>query len=209
MKGITSPPSETNNLQCFFRSDQPAHTEDIVYSFISLNVDNAHTNHVYMSNLAHQSSLLIIQEHWLFSFESHELFFLLSNHKGITTSVDIDDPLPPLQRPEDMVALLSSGPQTLTPNKDAPRHSPWIVAVSIKQFANCDICLIGAYLPCHGTEMSSFLRSHTENLNKEFAAIAIFYPTFLPPSWSSNTYCILWNVNYGLSPNITSLPTLH
>ena len=58
-------------------------------------------------------------------------------------------------------------------------------------------------------EMSSFLRSHTETLNKEFAAML----SFIEPSFLflgvPNTYCISWNVNYGLSPNITSLPTLH
>ena len=60
--------------------------------------------------------------------------------------------LPPLQRPRGYGGAAIVWHHKLSSLiKKFLDITPRIVAVSIKQFANRDICLIGAYLPCRGT----------------------------------------------------------
>ena len=140
----------------FFTTCQPPQTEEpLTFHITTLNVENVHTNHMYMKQVADSCSILILQEHWLFSFEENDIFRYLPNHEGSITSVDSDDPISPYQRPRGYGGAAILWHATLSPHISTLKEkTARITAISITKVAIKDICIIGAYFPCRGLRES-------------------------------------------------------
>ena len=65
----------------------------------TLNVKNIDTNIAYTRELLDSYDILVIQEHWLFSFQLLNLENIFPSHFSYSKAVDEDDPLPPCQKP--------------------------------------------------------------------------------------------------------------
>lgn len=60
------------------------------------NVKNIETNDVYITELLKSCDILALQEHWLFTFQ---LPCIEKTFQTLYASKDVDDPLPPIQKP--------------------------------------------------------------------------------------------------------------
>ena len=76
-------------------SDNPVTTLKIA----SLNIKNVKSNRIYIQQLLQNFNIICIQEHWLFQFQLPHLNDLSSEHTFHGKSVDMNDPISPLQIP--------------------------------------------------------------------------------------------------------------
>ena len=106
-----------------------------------------------MKLLAESSSFLVLQEHWLFSFETQDIFKYLPDYDGHLTATDINDPISSVQRPRGYGGVAIIWNRLLSPMvTKLSVTTARIIAVSIKGLAERETCLLGEYFPCRGSE---------------------------------------------------------
>ena len=66
-----------------------------------MNIENFHTNKLYLKELMDTYEIICLQEHWLYNFEQSTLddFCAENNFDSYIKSADDSDPIIPLQRP--------------------------------------------------------------------------------------------------------------
>ena len=121
------------------------------FSLVTLNVKNMKTNMGYLQCLANIHPIILVQEHWLYGFESVIAKQVFDNSNYHIKCVDDLDPFPPIQPPRGRAgtAILWNKPlyNCIT---TLPDGSDRVIAVEIDVKPR-KICLINVYLPTRGS----------------------------------------------------------
>ncbi|MEW8547288.1 MAG: reverse transcriptase family protein, partial [Candidatus Thiodiazotropha sp.] len=120
-------------------------------SLVTLNVKNMKTNIMYLQSLAKAHSVILVQEHWLYAFESALAQQVFENSNYHIKCVDDLDPLPPTQPPRGRAgtAILWSKSLNHCINP-LPDGTDRVIAVEV-DVKPTKICLINVYLPARGS----------------------------------------------------------
>ena len=120
-------------------------------SLVILNVKNMKTNMTYLQILAKTHPIILLQEHWLYAFETTLAQQVYGNSNYHIKCVDNIDPLPPTQPPRGCAgtAILWNKSLNLCISP-LPDGSDRVIAIEIKSKPR-NICLISVYLPSRGT----------------------------------------------------------
>ena len=115
----------------------------------STNVKNVKSNLEYVTSLLKSTDICCIQEHWLFGFQQKELVVISPSFSAHAKSVDMNDPIPPVQVPR------GYGGTAILYKKN------WDIKVDLCP-DGCDrinvlvlhtipkLCVINVYMPCRG-----------------------------------------------------------
>ncbi len=105
-----------------------------------------------MQALLNTHDIVCIQEHWLYSFETHILNTLASpTHEAFTKCVDDNDPISPLQRPRGMRGVAVLWHRRLSHLVTVhPDGSDRVCVITIKTTSDRDLCVVTVYMPSRG-----------------------------------------------------------
>ena len=120
-------------------------------SLVTLNVKNMKTNMTYLQSLAKTHPIILLQEHWLYAFETTLAQQVYGNSNYHIKCVDDIDPLPPTQAPRGRTGTAILWNKSLNHCiSPLPDGSDRVIAIEIKSKPR-NICLINVYLPSRGT----------------------------------------------------------
>ena len=144
-------------------TDQQKGESDRVSKIVTLNIENFHTNKLYLKELMDTCEIICLQEHWLYNFEQSTLddFCAENNFDSYIKSTDDSDPISPLQRPRGKGGVAILWRENIPKNiQKIPDGSNRICGVTCNTEKG-PITIINVYIPCRGLKLSDDLFCET------------------------------------------------
>ncbi|CAC5420983.1 unnamed protein product [Mytilus coruscus] len=161
--GTTQPHQEPKN--CFFipcsnpsRSSRQSTTQprksvsDLTIA--TCNIEGVKSNSKYLTDLCKKFDIICLQEHWLYSFQQHELDQYLPNKHSAARSVDSVDDISSINLPRVKGGVSISWPPNISHLvKKLSDGNERILAIDIN--TETKLCIICTYLPTHNPSVHS------------------------------------------------------
>ena len=120
-------------------------------SIATLNTKNVKTNLNYLTSLSKSRSILIVQEHWLYAFESSIVQQIYNNRNYHIKCVDDLDPIPPIQPTRGHAGTCILWKKEINHYVNIlPDGGHRITAIEFKGDDGL-VCLINVYMPAKGS----------------------------------------------------------
>ncbi|MES9880886.1 MAG: reverse transcriptase family protein [Sedimenticola sp.] len=120
----------------------------------SFNVEGCRTNASYLQTLQSKTSIICLQEHFLWDFQSNELKLILPDYDNFVRCHDTSDPLTGSKIPKGQAGVAILWPRAWSPYvKSLPDGNNRVVAVSFN--ARKKICLVNVYMPTNNPSVNS------------------------------------------------------
>ncbi|CAC5387511.1 unnamed protein product [Mytilus coruscus] len=117
------------------------------------NIEGVKSNSKYLTDLCKKFDIICLQEHWLYSFQQHELDQYLPNKHSIARSVDSVD-ISSINLPRGKGGVSISWPSNISHLvKKLSDGNERIVAIEIN--TETKLCIICTYLPTHNPSVHS------------------------------------------------------
>jgi hypothetical protein len=131
-------------MPVFFRDKQPL-------KITSINIEGIKGNSAYVSQLLAENTIICLQEHWLFSFESKMLYNLFPTMDIQIKCVDDSNPISSMHRPRGTAGVATLWPKSIsksiTPLVDG---SDRVAAIKVHTVQG-PLIVINTYMPASGT----------------------------------------------------------
>ena len=131
-------------------------------SVITLNIKNVKGN---LQKLIQEHDIICLQEHWLFGFELKLLDEISDNHKAHAKSVDMNNPIPPIQVPR------GYGGSAILYRKNwnvkVTKHSDGQDRINVIELHTTPkICIVNVYLPSRGNNTKDSYQSTLDEISE-------------------------------------------
>ncbi|CAC5412819.1 unnamed protein product [Mytilus coruscus] len=118
------------------------------------NIEGVKSNSKYLIDLCKKFGIICLQEHWLYSFQQHELDQYLPNKHSTARSVDSVDDISSINLPRGKGGVSISWPSNISHLvKKLSDGNERIVAIDIN--TETKLCIICTYLPTHNPPVHS------------------------------------------------------
>ena len=148
--GNTEPPGNPKDIDPGFTRENSRGYSQSSLSIASLNVKNLKTNLNFVVSLSKSHNIIILQEHWLYGFESSLAQQIYNNSNFHIKCVDDLDPIPPVQPPRGHAGTCILWENDLNHCiRVMPDGGHRVTAVEITG-DRLPLCLINVYMPSRG-----------------------------------------------------------
>ena len=136
--------------------DSTERNEHSVSKIVSLNIENFHTNRLYLKELMNSADIICVQEHWLYNFkqQTHDKFCEGNNFEVYMKSVDDSDPISPLQRPRGKGGVATMWRSSISRNVTKLPDGSERVCVLRCDTEEGPVSIVNVYMPCRGYSSS-------------------------------------------------------
>jgi hypothetical protein len=130
---------------------------------LSVNIEGLHSNKAYLQTLIdkYHPDFILLQETWLFSFQTSEVENIFPEYKCICKSVDDEDPFIPHKAPRGYGGTAILWKKNFTGITVCPGNTHRMITITQR-----DLAITNVYLPCRGSYSNQDFYSEIDRLTE-------------------------------------------